>query len=713
MRRRSPWMTAAAVVLTGALAGAQGAPEVKLPSSPAGQSAVQVGGSWQTAQDGTRRYRDGKWLVVDYGRPLLRGRAGIFGSGAEYGAQVKDGAPVWRAGANHTTRLTTQAPLRIGTGTIQPGTYNVFVDLKPGAWTFILNTQPVQVKYDPNDKVNLFGAYNYDAKSDILRAPMTVKTTDASVEQFTIGFTNVTDTRATLTMAWDTTLASIDLTLASAAPQAAAAGAADGSITFPTSGAPAAQPAFLTGVKALHNFQFDEAAEAFRAAQQADSGFVMAFWGEAMSHNHPLWAQQDVPAAKAVLDRLAPTAEARVARAATPKERAYVEALHTLYFSPGDKLTRDRAYADAMARMHAQWPDDHEVTVFYALSLLGTMRPGESGYRRQALAASLARQVFTANPNHPGAAHFIIHAFDDPDHAVLALDAARAYARIAPAAAHALHMPSHIFVQLGMWEDAATSNIDAYKAAVAVNARMKLAEGREDFHTLSWLAYANTMMGKLDEAAKNVEQARQAAERNPNSAGIRNGYLAMRARLMSDSARWEPLTLQSPMGGEAHAGMPGMAGMATASGADSWTWAVGMSAARRGDLATADAAEKVLTAAREKAAAGGNAYAVKVPTIREKTLAAVIRWARGQKDAALQLAREASETELTTDAPSGPPEPIKPAPELYGELLLEAGRAGEAAAAFESQLLRTPNRTPSVKGLASARAAARPTTSAR
>ena len=167
-----------------------------------------------------------------------------------------------------------------------------------------------------------------------------------------------------------------------------------GTITFPTSATGAAQDAFLIGVKALHNFQFDEAAEAFQKSQKADPSFAMAYWGEAMSHNHPLWAQQDLEAAKKVLDRLDPAPAGRVGKAKLPKEKAYVEALHQLYFSPGDKLARDQAYSDALARMSAQWPDDHEIAVFYALSLLGTVRPGDTGFRRQALAASIAQAVF-------------------------------------------------------------------------------------------------------------------------------------------------------------------------------------------------------------------------------------------------------------------------------------------------------------------------------
>jgi tetratricopeptide (TPR) repeat protein len=481
-----------------------------------------------------------------------------------------------------------------------------------------------------------------------------------------------------------------------------------GSITFPTSGAAEAQEAFLTGVKALHNFQFDEAAEAFRKAQQIDSSFAMAYWGEAMSHNHPLWAQQDLEAATKVLARLDPAPEGRVAKAKLPKEKAFFEALHQLYFSPGDKLARDQAYSQAMARMHAQWPDDHEIAVFYALSLLGTVRPGDSGFRRQALAASIAQQVFEQNPKHPGAAHFIIHSFDDPEHAPLGLPAARAYAKIAPSAAHALHMPSHIFVQLGMWQDARASNIDAYKAAVDLNARLKLPEGREDFHTLSWLAYANQMLGRYDEAQQNIEQARQAVERNPGNRGIRDGYLGMRARYISDTGQWAKLTFDTPQtaaahGGD-HAGMPGM----QMSGNDSsatWTYIVGVSAAKAGDLATAEAAEARLKKIASETKGGVTSYAAKPHRIREKELGAVIRWAKGQKDEALAFAKEAADIEATMSAPSGPPEPIKPAYELYGELLLEAGRAKEASQAFEQALLRTPKRTPSVLGLARAAAA--------
>ena len=479
-----------------------------------------------------------------------------------------------------------------------------------------------------------------------------------------------------------------------------------GSITFPTSGAPAAQSAFLEGVKNLHSFQFDEAALAFQRAQQTDPAFAMAYWGEAMSHNHPLWAQQNTEAAKKILEKLASTLAARVAKVKTPKERAFLEAIDVLYYSPGDKLARDTAYANAMAAAYAKWPDDHEVATGYALSLLGTVRPTDKGFRRQALAASIVEKVYQENPKHPGAAHFIIHAFDDPDHAPLALPAARAYAGIAPSAAHALHMPSHIFVQLGMWDDVRTSNIAAYKAATELNTRLKLAEGREDFHTLSWLTYANLMAGNIDEAKQNVESAKQAADRHAGNRGVRDGYLGMRARLILETEKWERIAIESaaqPAAADpAHAGMPGMATPAYPA-SNTWTFIAGYSAAKLGDLATADAAEKVLRQVREKLEAGANPYSAKPVSIMEKQVGALSRYARGQKDEALRLAKDAMEIELTLSAPSGPPDPIKPAPEFYGEMLLEAGRHAEAAAALELSLQRTPNRTASVKALARAR----------
>jgi len=202
-------LLAASLLCMSGFAMAQTVPEVQLQPSPRGLSAIQVGGTW-SGQPGSQQYANGKWITIDYGRPILRGRKDIFGTGADYGRVIKDGTPVWRAGANDTTRLTTQLPLTFGTTTIQPGVYNVFVDLKEGAWGFVLTTQPVQPKYDPNDKVLLYGSYNYDPKFDVLRVPMRVSTSPVSVEQFTINFVDVGADRGSIAMSWDRTIGTVD-----------------------------------------------------------------------------------------------------------------------------------------------------------------------------------------------------------------------------------------------------------------------------------------------------------------------------------------------------------------------------------------------------------------------------------------------------------------------------------------------------------------------
>src|SRR3954463_10634864 len=353
-----------------------------------------------------------------------------------------------------------------------------------------------------------------------------------------------------------------------------------GSIHFPTSAKPAAQAPFLTGVKALYNFEFDIAGDAFRETQKADPAFALGYWGEAMSYNHPLWAQQDLPAARKALEKLAPTAAARAAKAPAGKERELIESIEVL-FGAGDKLARDIAYADSLKAMHAKYPADDEIACLYSLALLGTGRPGVSNTRNAMQAAAIAQDIFQRNPNHPGAAHFIIHSFDDPDHAILSLKAAREYSKIAPSAAHALHMPSHIFVQLGMWDDVIASNVVAYKAAVDLAEAKNLPRGREDFHTLSWLQYAYLQQGKVDEAQKCVDQAKAVADKDaaPN---IRDGYASMKARQVVESARWEKLAL--PAGAVKDGGAPGYDGSAA------YLLAAGLSAAKLGDLAAANVA---------------------------------------------------------------------------------------------------------------------------
>ena len=242
-------------------------------------------------------------------------------------------------------------------------------------------------------------------------------------------------------------------------------------LPFPTSGSPAAQPSFLRGVTALHNFHYEDAVQ-FREAQSIDPGFAMAYWGEAMACNQTLWLNQDARWRARACSRLGPTAEARAAKARRTARRATCGRSRSCT-GAGDRAARDRAYAEAMGRLASAYPDDPEVQTFYALALMGTtarspalFREGDddststrwSEARRRGRWRPSCERVLRPIPAHPGALHYMIHDYDDPDHARLALPAARAYAKVAPESSHALHMPAHIFLQLGMWDDAAASD---------------------------------------------------------------------------------------------------------------------------------------------------------------------------------------------------------------------------------------------------------------
>jgi len=196
--------TAALAML--ACAGLALAQEQRRAPSPPGTASTMVGGTWSAPdKEGERRYEGGKWIEVIYSRPMLRGRTDIFGKGADYGKMVNAGAPVWRAGANASTKLKTEVPLEIGGKKLAPGEYDLFVELKEGAWTLIVSTQPTQEKYDANDKTKIWGSYGYDPKFDVVRVPMKMITPQVSVEQFTIGFADMTNAGGKLAMVWEKT----------------------------------------------------------------------------------------------------------------------------------------------------------------------------------------------------------------------------------------------------------------------------------------------------------------------------------------------------------------------------------------------------------------------------------------------------------------------------------------------------------------------------
>lgn len=493
-------------------------------------------------------------------------------------------------------------------------------------------------------------------------------------------------------------------TLASAVLFAAAAfargqGGDLGKIDFATSGSPQAQNHFQRGALLLHSFEFDDAAEEFRAAQKIEPGFAMAYWGEAMTCNHPLWMEQDRDAAVAVLKRLAPTGEARLAKAPTEREKGYLTAVEALY-GDGDKAARDRAYADAMRQLHEKYPDDLDTASFYALALLGTCE-GKRDYAVYMKAAAIAEDVFAKNPLHPGAVHYLIHCYDDPIHAPLGMRAARVYAKIAPSAGHALHMPSHIFFASGMWEDADASNAAAWQASLERARRKGLGPDEHNLHALLWLEYGQLEVGRYADARKTLSLMEKDASAS-GSARARSHLALMKAAYLVETRRWEGdvARLAVPSDDLSQRGL--------------LHFVDGFGAAERGDR---PAAEKALAAMRVGGVEGsghdhgGPGYAMGgrregPDAVLALELEALILTAGKEPAQAIARARDAAQAEDKLTFEFGPPQVAKPAHELLGEMLLAAGRAAEAKEEFETSLARAPGRALSLVGLARAAAKA-------
>jgi Tfp pilus assembly protein PilF len=461
-----------------------------------------------------------------------------------------------------------------------------------------------------------------------------------------------------------------------------------GRIDFPTSGSVAAQPAFVRGVLYLHSFEYESAAQQFRDAQRLDPGFAMAYWGEAMTYTHPVWMQQDLPAARAALARLAPTREARRARAPTDRERRYLDAVEILY-GDGNKERRDTLYSRAMAELSAAFPADDEARAFHALSLLGLQQHGRDtpNYMR---AAALMEEVFARNPQHPGAVHYLIHAYDDPAHAPLGLRAARAYGDIAPAAGHALHMTTHIFVAMGMWDDVISANVAAWEATK-----------RRNGHYTQWLQYGYLQQARHADARRFVQAIQRDAEKDPTPYKL--GALAqMLAGYVIDTEDWNGAVARYAADSVPPRPAP-QAG--TLAGTEQLDFIVAWAAIKRGDPAPARSVARALdqrVAAVKQSAGGRYVGGLGASDVMATMLRAAMLAHEQRIDSAIVIARDAATRDESYPFEFGPPESIKPAREYLGELLLDAKRPAEARTEFERALRKTPNRSRAVLGLARA-----------
>src|SRR5207244_5101303 len=346
----------------------------------------------------------------------------------------------------------------------------------------------------------------------------------------------------------------------------------------------------------------------FRKAQQIAPDFALAFWGEAMTQNHAVWHEEDVPAAREILNRLAPTLEARLAKAPTERERLYLSSVEVLY-GEGTKDERDRRYESVLAELRRKFPEDVDGAAFSALAILGTAEHGRD-FATYMRAAAVLEEVFPQHPRHPGVVHYLIHSYDDSIHAPLGLRAARIYAKIAPEAGHAQHMTSHIFLALGMWDD----EVKANETAIALGNRLREKAGRPPGrcgHYNEWLEYGYMQQGRIADARRVLEGCRQAVERalaphdntsgSNTMAGMRmstsdvvGSYADMRANFVIDAQLWNDDVVRSTL----PAGDYPMAQL-------TFDYTNALAAIRRGDLAGAREAASRAESDRQRAALRG------------------------------------------------------------------------------------------------------------
>ena len=448
-----------------------------------------------------------------------------------------------------------------------------------------------------------------------------------------------------------------------------------GALDFETSGSPEAQEHFLRGVAILHSFGWKQAIAEFQAAQRIEPDFAMAYWGESLCYNHPLFGEQDGESPREVLARLAPTRAARLAKAPTEREQGFLEAVEVLW-GEGDWRENRVAYMEAMQRLYERYPNDDEVATFTAIATLSAARAmNDRSSRYEMRAGAIALKVFGKNPSHPGAPHYAIHAFDDPTHAPLALPSALRYAEIAPAVAHARHMPTHIFIQHGMWDHVSNHNQIAYDVA-----RDLWEPGDsvgDTVHPLDWGQYGDLQLGDYAKARTWIERLEMVATESDGQARAMSSLPLLKARYVVESEEWKTLPVRDDS--SAHELL-----------------ATGISAVKTGDLAMAEQVE-----AKLKTMAEGNNSS---DQLMYREVAALIRLANGQGDAAIALMDEALEIVDGMRLPNGAANPVKPPYELYGEILLELDRPAEAVTRFETSLVRMPGRARSLLGLARAAA---------
>jgi len=466
-----------------------------------------------------------------------------------------------------------------------------------------------------------------------------------------------------------------------------------GHVNFAVSCSASAQKQFNRATALLHSFWYEEAEKAFAAVATDDPKCVMAHWGVAMSLYHPVWA----PSTPAELQKgWAAVEKAKSIDAKTDRERDYIAAIEAFY-KDSDRLdhrTRALAYEKAMERVYLSYPKDREAAIFYALALLGTGPITDKTFANQKKAAGILNRVLPQEPRHPGVAHYLIHSFDYPQLAYLALPAARSYARIAPSSPHALHMPSHIFTRLGLWQESINSNLAS--AATAKNHVARTHPGAASFdqlHALDYLVYAYLQRGEDEKARQILVQANDVEKVDAEVISAAYAFTAIPARYALERRRWSeaaklelrPATFPWDRFRYAEAII---------------YFARAVGAARSGDRNAARIDVEKLSALQTALANAKDTYWANQVEIQRRAAAAWLAFAEGKSDEALTLIRSAAELEAASEKHPVTPGPIIPARELLGDLLLELKQPELALREFETSLRDSPRRFNGLYGAA-------------
>jgi hypothetical protein len=460
-----------------------------------------------------------------------------------------------------------------------------------------------------------------------------------------------------------------------------------GNVTFKTTCSGAVQKELSRAVAMMHSFWYGEAEKAFKRIAAKDSSCAMAHWGVAMANYHPLWAP---PTPDELRNGKAAAEKAMSMNAGSDRERAYIEAVNAFYASAESKDhgSRAKAYEEAMAGVAAKYPKDDEAQIFYSLAMLGTASPGDKTYANQKKAAEILNRILSKQPAHPGIAHYIIHSYDYPALAPLALSAARAYAKIAPGSPHALHMPSHIFTRLGLWDESISSNIaSADKARNYVRQLRPDMVSFDELHAIDYLVYAYLQQGNEAKAKELLDQLAQTDEPvlDLNNFAAAYAYGAVPARFALERRKWDEaakLTVRPVK-------FP-WKNFSYAEANIHFARAIG--GARSGDLNTAKAALDRLTEIQRSLAEQKNRYWAEQVEIQRTSAQAWLAYAAGLKEEGLRLMRAAADLEDKTEKHPVTPGAVVPARELLAEMLLESGNAAGAVAEAKKTLEVAPGR---------------------